>query len=168
MQVSKFLSNQDDSRIFIFQSVIPMSDEHLNYIKKKLNNEFFPSWSSHTKQIKPELLTLHRHFIIISTYEPNISGCSIDSLMKEIKLIESEISINLFNRLQIGYFSLSDTSINLVNEINNLTIRFSSYKEFINIFSDKQHNDIYVFNNSIVKSTDIWIQPLDMWMSLQR
>ena len=88
--------------------------------------------------------------------------------MKEIKLIESEISITLFNRLQIGYFSLSDTSINLVNEINSLTIRFSSYKEFINIFSDKQHNDIYVFNNSIIKSTDVWIQPLDMWMSLQR
>ena len=168
MQLSKFLSNYHDNRIFIFQSAIPMSDQQLDYIKKKLNNDFFPIWVSHTQQLTAELLILHRHFVIISTCESNISGCSIDSLMKEIKCIESVVSINLLNRLQIGYFSLSKKSIHTVNDINNLTIDFLPYREFVNTFSDKKPNDIYVFNNSIIKSTDMWIQPLDMWLGLQR
>tara|TARA_B100001250_G_scaffold284369_1_gene246466 strand:- start:404 stop:925 length:522 start_codon:yes stop_codon:yes gene_type:complete len=164
MQLANFLSNQDDNRIFIFQTEVPMSDRQLDYIKTKLNNDFFPSWVSHTKQIKPELLILNRHFIIVSTCESDISGCSIDSLMKEIKLIESEVSINLLNRLTIGYFKLRKRSMSIVDEINNLTLHFLSYQEFIKKFSNKKHNNIYVFNNSILKSTDIWIQPLDIWL----
>jgi hypothetical protein len=164
MKLANFLSNQDDNRIFIFQTVVAMSDTQLDHIKKKLNNDFFPSWVSHTKQIKPELLILNRHFIIISTCESDISGCSIDSLMKEIKLIESEVSINLLNRLTIGYFTLRNRSMSIVDEINNLTLHFLSYREFIKKFSNKKHNNIYVFNNSILKSTDVWIQPLDIWL----
>ena len=73
----------------------------------KLNKDFFSTWFSHTKQIVPELLILYNHFIVISSCTSNISGCAIDALTNEIKIIESELNISLLNRRNIPYYLLS-------------------------------------------------------------
>ena len=64
-------------------------------------------WFSHSKKIVPELLILHHHFIIISTCTRQISGCSIDSLVNEIKMIELDLNISLLDRTNIFYSVLS-------------------------------------------------------------
>jgi len=162
MEVASFLSNQNNNRIFIFQSSCPLTNEHIDYINDKLNIDFFPDWFSHRDKITPELLIIYRHFIIISTCKNNISGCSIDSLIQQMKIINSELSIDLFNRLNIAYCSANNETF---KSTDNLQISFLSYREFLKNFSQNRPDDIYVFNNTISYSDQIWIEPLDQWLS---
>lgn len=162
MQPASFLSNQNNNRIFIFQSSDYLSNEYIDYIHNKLNTDFFPNWFSHREKITPELLIMYHHFIIISTSTSNISGCSIDSLIKEMKLIESELYIDLFNRLNIAYCKLNNELCKLTNDVE---IDFLGYREFLNRFSNNRPDNIYVFNNTITHSNQIWIHSLDSWLS---
>lgn len=162
MQAASFLSDQNNNRVFIFQSTISLSDEHIDYIQNTLNLNFFPNWFSHQDKITPELLILYRHFIIISTCKPIISGCSIDSLIQQMKIINSELSIDIFNRLKIAYCFSNNNVFKLTND---LQIYFLNYRELINNFTNNSTKDIYVFNNTIINSHSIWIQPLEKWLS---
>lgn len=162
MQAASFLSDQSNNRVFIFQSTISLSDEHIDYIQNILNLNFFPNWFSHQDKITPELLILYRHFIIISTCKPIISGCSIDSLIQQMKIINSELSIDIFNRLKIAYCFSNNNVFKLTND---LQIYFLNYRELINNFTNNSTKDIYVFNNTIINSHSIWIQPLEKWLS---
>tara|TARA_B100001250_G_scaffold402320_1_gene415271 strand:- start:190 stop:693 length:504 start_codon:yes stop_codon:yes gene_type:complete len=161
MQLSDFLSNQENNRVFIFQCLTSLTDKQIDYIEEKLHNDFFPNWFSHTQKIKPELLVLYRHFIIISSCQPSISGCSIDALIKEMKILQLQLSINLFNRLEVAYLHAKK---NIFSEEDNLEILFLNYKKFKTLFSKNPSTGIYVFNNSIIESYDVWIQPLDHWL----
>ena len=162
MQPASFLSDQNNNRVFIFQSTISLSDEHIDYIQNTLNLNFFPNWFSHQDKITPELLILYRHFVIISTCKPIISGCSIDSLIQQMKIINSELSIDIFNRLQIAYCSSYN---NVFASTDNLQISFLNYRELINNFPHNSKKDIYIFNNTIINSHSIWIQPFEKWLS---
>ena len=162
MQPSFFLSNKKNNRIFIFQSSVILSDFQVNYINHKLKKDFFPNWFSHNDKIEPELLIKYRHFIIISTCKTNISGCSIDTLIKQIKSIDSELSLDIFNRLNIAYCK---ANISTFQSSDKLQISFLKYRDFINRFSNNDHDDIYIFNNNIIHSHSIWIQPIQSWLN---
>ncbi len=165
MKLSKFLSREDNDRVFLFQSIEKLSSEQISYIENRLENVFFQRWVSHTKKISPELVILYNHFIVITTCEANISGCSIDSLTNEIKIIQSELGINLLNRNKIPYCTfLKEDKIFLKTE--DLKVCFLDYREFKNTFLNNYSDQkIFLFNTGIMYANDLWIIPLSSWLS---
>ena len=78
-----------------------------------------------------------------------------------MKIIQLKLTINLFNRLEVAYL-LADKDMFFKED--NLEILFMNYKKFIKMFSGNLAAGIYIFNNSIIDSHDVWIQPLDDWL----
>jgi len=163
MQLSHFLSREDNDRVFVFQSSNQISSQNILYIKNRLNNDFFHRWFSHNEKIMGECILLYNHFLIVSACCNHISGCSIDSLVHEIKLLESELSINLFNRKQIA-FNIVDTQ-SCFSELANLEIQFLDYQDCVDYLSSRDDKNIVVFNNSIMSSHETWIMPINTWLN---
>ena len=161
MELSNFFL-EHNNRIFIFQSVDIISNEHTAYLKDRLNNQFFKNWFSHNQKLNAKLLVLFHHFIIISVSESSISGCSIDSLNREMKIIELELNIKLFDRKKIGYYVSSDKNTNIIDNLNPVDICFLNYRDFIDNFSIC-HQTVFIFDNTIIKSHDTWIIPFNIW-----
>lgn len=163
MQLSHFLSREDNDRVFVFQSINQISSQNISYIKNRLNNDFFHRWFSHNDKIEGECILLYKHFLIISACCNHISGCSIDSLVHEIKLLESELSITFFNRKKIA-FNIVDTK-NCFSELENPEIQFLDYKDCVDYLSARSEQNIVVFNNSIMSSHETWIMPINTWLN---
>ena len=162
MQLSHFLSREDNDTVFVFQSINQISSQNISYIKNRLNNDFFHRWFSHNDKIEGECILLYKHFLIVSACCNHISGCSIDSLVHEIKLLESELSITFFNRKKIA-FTIVDTKI-FFSELKNPEIQFLDYKDCVDYLSDRSDQNIVVFNNSIMSSHETWIMPINTWL----
>ena len=163
MQLSHFLSREDNDRVFVFQSINQISSHHISYIKNRFNNDFFHRWFSHNEKIAGECILLYKHFLIISTCCNHISGCSIDSLVHEIKLLESELSITFFNRKKIA-FTRVDTQSDL-SKLENPEIQFLDYQDCVDHLYSISDKNIVVFNNSIMSSHEIWIMPINTWLN---
>ena len=166
MKLVNFLSGKKNDRVFVFYSINRLSSQHILNIKKRLNNDFFAKWFSHSIKIHPELLVLCNHFIIISTCQPNISGCSIDSLTREMKMIASELDIDLFNRKKIPYL-LSTSSSDRIDNLENIDIYALDYKDFLDKFSSNTKG-IFVFNTAITYANDYFLSPLIIWLNQQK
>ena len=162
MKLVEFLSSKNNDRVFVFQSLYTLSQKDIHHIQDYFYNIFFPDWHSHQNKIHPEFVILNNHFIVISTCTSKISGCAIDSLTRQIKHIERELNINLLNRMQVPFFSSFKKDI-VMRDINNLSINFLSYNDFIKEYSDKKKENIFVFNINITYSDDLWISPLSIW-----
>jgi hypothetical protein len=92
----------DSSRIWIYQSQIPISPEAQAEIQIKLN-EFVHQWAAHKVQLYGAATILEDYFIVLAVDESMTmaSGCSIDTSVHFIKTIEKEYNLNLFDRLNV-------------------------------------------------------------------
>ncbi|MAQ31458.1 MAG: hypothetical protein CMD26_01815 [Flavobacteriales bacterium] len=166
MKLVAFLSKQNISRVFVFQSINKLDINHIEYIKNHFNNVFFPTWYSHQKKIFPDLVILNSHFIIISTNSLSISGCGIDALTREIKKIALDLGIDLLNRLQIPFCNMEIEKKSIL-EIDRIDVKFLPYSNFIKqIKTSNKYNNIFVFNINITTSDQSWIIPIDNWKKL--
>jgi len=169
VKLVEILSSNNKYQVFVFQSLSQLTNNQIQYINKRLHSIFFKNWFSHSKKIVPELLILHHHFIIISTCTRQISGCSIDSLVNEIKMIELDLNISLLDRTNIFYSVLSlSKEICADNYFNKEIIVLSlPYKKFIENFCSNynRHQNILVFNTILTNTSDLWILSLDRWCS---
>jgi len=97
-----FNSLPDHSRIWIYSSELSLNKDRqnfiLNFIKEKLNG-----WNAHNIPLTAGITILENHFIVIGLDEDvNLaSGCSIDTLQRTIQNLETVLSINLMNRMNI-------------------------------------------------------------------
>lgn len=142
------------SRIWIYQSDTIFDKKTEDEITKILQ-QFNSSWKAHHHKLQSDFLIKHRAFIILIVDESSnaASGCSIDSSVKIIKQIESNLNLNFFNRNIVAYKK--------ENEI------------FLDIFESFQHKidrgevtlDTIVFNNLIHTLEDLetkWEVPISM------
>ncbi|MCX8473813.1 MAG: hypothetical protein ORN85_09200, partial [Sediminibacterium sp.] len=88
---------QNDS-IWIFSSSKPITEINQQLILKKLNI-FCSQWHSHQLKVLANTLILLDHFIVVIVQESTglISGCSKDSLFKQIISLEKEFTLSLLN-----------------------------------------------------------------------
>ena len=117
----------DSSRIWIYASEIKLNrvakDTILETLFSHLN-----SWEAHKQPLEASACILEDHFVVVAVDESNTSasGCSIDTLQRVIKDLETNLSISLMNRLNV-YCKIDDTikcipSFQLKNNVSENTL----------------------------------------------
>lgn len=92
------------SRVWIYQAnrfLTASEEERLNAAM----HAFIPTWASHGNELYGDFLIAESLFLIVGADEQKspTSGCSIDSLNREIKRIGTELGIEFFDRLRVAY-----------------------------------------------------------------
>jgi len=140
-----------ESRVWIYASPIPFNSNQLESISNVLL-PFTDGWEAHGTPLKASFEVKYNQFIIIGVDESHYapSGCSIDKSVQIIKNIESELRIDLMNRM-------------VVYILNNNSVQTSMLKDLNQLISEgKLHSDSQVFDNTITSLNDFrkqWIKP---------
>src|SRR3954462_5593014 len=98
------------SKVWIYASQAPFTSEQCAIISNELT-QFTDAWQAHGVELKASYEIKHNHFIVIGVDESHHapSGCSIDKSVQIIKSIESQLGIDLMNRLVV--YVLVDDSV---------------------------------------------------------
>ncbi len=90
-----------ESRCWVFGSSQPISSQD-PAVEKRLNR-FFANWNSHGIPVSGRWRILYDRFLVVLR-EPEgaeVSGCSIDSMVGEVKLLEAELQTSLLDSSRI-------------------------------------------------------------------
>ena len=132
-----FKSLNNDSRVWIFQSIQTIDNTTIEKIKIKLKL-FLDNWKSHQMNFKSSFEIRNKTFIIIAADDSNlVSGCSIDSLINFIKELESLFDLQLTDKLHVKYI--------LNDEIQ--TKHLNDFKILCKSLENNQ--ELMVFNNLV-------------------
>lgn len=146
----------DSARVWVYQSDRKFKQEELPIIQKEAE-EFITNWTRHGDQLKGSYTVIHNQFLVLAIDESfaNASGCSIDSSVRFVKKIESQLSVDLMNKLNISF--KDGDNINIVS--------LSDFQEFAK--QNKITPDTIVFNNMVQTKGEIsnqWEVPAkDSW-----
>lgn len=133
----------DTSRIWIYQSNREFSSEEVNVITLNAKN-FIENWTRHGDDLKGSFTVVYNRFVIIAVDEnfANVSGCSIDASVRFIQQIQSELNVDLLNKLHIAFKTNDDVN----------SVSLNDFRSFI--ASDKITQDTIVFNNLVNTKAD--------------
>ena len=133
----------DTSRIWIYQSNREFSSEEVNVIKFNAK-KFIENWTRHGDDLKGSFTIVYNRFIVIAVDEnfANVSGCSIDASVRFIQQIQSELNVDLLNKLHIAFKTNDDVN----------SVSLNDFRSFI--ASDKITHDTIVFNNLVNTKAD--------------
>lgn len=148
----------DTSRVWIFQSNRPFSEKEITEIDMQLEH-FYLQWKAHQLDVKGWAKVIFDRFIIVLADEEAshiVSGCSTDSMVRVIKSLERQYSINLFDRLVLNF---------MINQ----KIQALPYQQ-LNFALDNQYinGDTLYFDNTVENKKDLstkWLIPLkESWL----
>src|SRR5690606_24174094 len=148
--------NRKMERIWIYQSNRELTEQESQWVANKLS-DFTRQWAAHGKQLAARAEVRFNRFIILFLNEAMeaASGCSIDSSVRFLKDIEKELSIDLFDRMQIAY--RKGDAIEAVPR--------SEFEKLID--SGEVTENTIVFNNTVANSEELasnWEVPMkDSW-----
>ena len=133
----------DTSRIWIYQSNREFRSEEVNVITLNAKN-FIENWTRHGDDLKGSFTIVYNRFVIIAVDEnfANVSGCSIDASVRFIQQIQSELNVDLLNKLHIAFKTNDDVN----------SVSLNDFRSFI--ASDKITKDTIVFNNLVNTKAD--------------
>lgn len=94
----------DDSRVWIFQGSRRFIDREQIEIIEQLN-QFYEQWTTHGKAVHGWAGLLFGQFIIVMADESgtHVSGCSTDGMMRVVKSLERQYSVNFFERTMLTF-----------------------------------------------------------------
>ena len=133
----------DTSRIWIYQSNREFSSEEENVIKRN-TKKFIDNWTRHGDDLKGSFTMVYNRFVVIAVDEnfANVSGCSIDASVRFIQQIQSELNVDLLNKLHIAFKTNDDVN----------SVSLNDFRLFI--ASDKITQNTIVFNNLVNTKAD--------------
>jgi hypothetical protein len=133
----KFEELAEDSRVWVYQSNREFSAEEISKIAIELK-VFLESWTVHEKPIKSAFQIKYNRFIIIAVDKNfEVSGCSIDTSVGFMQLLEKKYQVNLLSKMNVTYKTSNK-------------IEFTSLANFKNLVKSKSINeDTIVFNNLV-------------------
>ena len=139
----EFEKMPDTSRIWIYQSNREFNSEEVNVITLNAKN-FIDNWTRHGDDLKGSFTIVYNRFVVIVVDEnfANVSGCSIDASVRFIKQIQSELNVDLLNKLNIAFKTNDDVN----------SVSLNDFRSFI--VSDKITQDTIVFNNLVDTKAD--------------
>jgi len=146
----------DTARVWVYQSDRKFNQNELMLIKEQ-TSEFIESWTRHGDDLKGGFTVLHNQFLVLAIDESfaNASGCSIDSSVRFIQSLESQLSVDLMNKLNVSF--KDGKNINIVSLYD-----FQNY-----IKENKITADTVVFNNMVKTKEEvehIWeVTAKDSW-----
>ncbi len=102
---TNFLSNfSDNTKIWVYQSPRAFSASEQQWITEE-GDKFVAGWNAHGAKVKATVTLLHDRFMVIASdqdYTAN-SGCSIDSMVGFIRLVQNQTGLNLMDRMLVYY-----------------------------------------------------------------
>lgn len=147
----------DESRVWIYQSNRVFSLAEAMEIEKILES-FANGWTSHGTPVKGFGTLFFGQFIILMADEAQtgVSGCSTDSSVRMIKMIESNMQVSLFERTNLAFV--------VKNKIELLPLQQVQYaleKQFIDentlFFDNTVHNKSTLQNSWIIPLGKSWL-----------
>lgn len=93
----------DEARCWIFGSSLPLSGEDPR-LRRRLDG-FFSQWNSHGEAVAGRWRVLEDRFLIVlrDPEGAEVSGCSIDSMVGQVKELERELGTRLLDSSRIFY-----------------------------------------------------------------
>ena len=146
----------DNSRVWIYQSDRVFIEKDIEFISVKAV-EFINQWTRHGEDLKGSFTIKYNQFLVLAVDESfnSISGCSIDSSVRFIKELETELKIDLMNKMNITYKD---------NEVVNL-VKLSDFQTLVK--ENSVTPETIVFNNMVATKADFennWeIQAKESW-----
>lgn len=130
------------SKVWVYQSNRPFSDEEVASVQQKLN-DFTDQWKAHGHQLNAKAEVLYNFFIVLTVDEATagVTGCSIDASVRIIKEIEQEYHVDLFDRFNMAY-KIDDKVI------------VSSKEDFETLVSIKKVGPETIVFNNLVQNLD--------------
>ena len=113
-----------NSKVWIYTSDRQLDDSEMAYLQNQ-STSFVNEWAAHGVGLKAESLVYKNRFLILAVDESqaNASGCSIDSSVKFVKAMESELETDFFNRMNL-------VILNAKEELE--SVHVSDLKKFMN------------------------------------
>ncbi len=91
-----------ESRVWTYLCNRSLNNHEANLIDDQIK-KFTRSWKAHQKPLSANGQLLYNQYIVLAVDESieRISGCSIDSSVHFIKMIENHLEVDFFNRLNV-------------------------------------------------------------------
>ena len=147
-----------DSRVWLYQSDRDLTAEEQNYILEQ-TEKFLNTWVAHGPNLNSSVKIFYKRFLVILVDEKfaSVSGCSIDSSVRFVKALETELNVNFFDRTKVAFLDDGNVFLESLNKIKN---RISE-----GIIS----GDTLTFNNLIKNKAELeesWMVPAsETWLS---
>lgn len=108
------------ARVWIYQSSRDLTDSEIESITEELTS-FCNGWVAHGAGLKSSFQILYNRFIVIAVDEGYnmATGCSIDSSVNQIKLLENKYGLNFMDRTQIAFLIDNELYIESLSAIKN-------------------------------------------------
>lgn len=92
-----------DSRIWVYQSDRKLNKNEIDFVTEKLE-AFCNQWNTHGNLMPTSFDIKFDQIIILAVDESKLgtSGCSIDSSVRQLKEIESQLGINLLDQGKVS------------------------------------------------------------------
>jgi len=152
MVTNSFDKFPPSSRVWVYQSNREILPDQINNINLQLSS-FIKNWTAHNQALNAAFEIRWNRFIILMVDETHAgaSGCSIDKSVHFLQSIESQYSIDLFDRNLFAY------------EMNSKVLCISKKDFEEKIQKGEINRETKVFNN-LVRTKDelerLWYVPL--------
>ncbi|MBM3185160.1 MAG: hypothetical protein FJZ67_02580 [Bacteroidetes bacterium] len=106
----------EQSRVWLYLADRKLDSTELLLAEEKLQ-DFLSTWKAHGKSLNCNGTILFSQYLILSVDEDieSASGCSIDSSVRFVKMLGSELDVDFFNRLNV---------LSFINENETQTINY--------------------------------------------
>lgn len=142
-----------ETRVWIYQSNKPFPTELVPQLKTVVDR-FAQNWVSHSNQLRAHGDVLHDRFILLAVDESQAgaSGCSIDKSVHFLKQLESELGVDLFDRMTFAWKEGD-------------TVKTAAQTEFSSLYQEgKITPETLVFDNLVKTKGELeekWLKPLN-------
>ena len=132
-----------NSRVWIYQSEREFTIEEVEFICAKAIL-FVDNWTRHGDDLKGSFTIKYNQFLVLAVDENfnNVSGCSIDASVRFIKELETELKVDLMDKMNVSF--KDDDNINIV--------KLAEFQQFAK--EKKITEATVVFNNMVTTKED--------------
>jgi hypothetical protein len=90
------------SRVWLYLANRKLDATEAQYVNEQMQH-FLSNWAAHNKKLTCDGVLLLNQYLILAVNEDieSASGCSIDSSVRFVKSLGSELNIDFFNRLKV-------------------------------------------------------------------
>ena len=131
-----------NSKVWVYQADRILAENEVDVIEAAVK-QFVSGWAAHGKELEAGFAILFNTFVILIVDEQKekASGCSIDSSVRVIKELGKQLNVDFFNRFAIAY--IQNDEFNCVS------------KEQFQALVNQNNENLLVFNNTIIKLSDL-------------
>ncbi len=141
----------DSARIWIYQTDRVLTDTETKLIRERVSG-FLEKWTAHGSTLHAGVDILYNHFIVIGLDESlsGASGCSIDSLFRDLSALSQMLKVDFFNRELIAF--LINNEVRLIPRVG------------LKAFFQEADASVLTFNNLVSTKRSLqseWLLPAE-------